>query len=66
MVGLLLSLLNYSNTVSIAGRAFGVVPREEVSSGYMDLLHDDYQPGDFLKEWQEIVLDTAQAIVDLA
>lgn len=32
----------------------------------MDLDHDDYQDGDFLKGWQEIVLDTARSIVDLA
>lgn len=50
----------------LTGRAFGVVPREESPSGHMDLVHDDYQEGDFLREWEDIVLDTAQSIVDLA
>lgn len=53
-------------TTTKKGRAFGVVPREESPSGYMDLDHDDYQSGDFMKQWQETVLDTAQSIVDLA
>lgn len=29
----------------------------------MDLDHDDYKDGDFFKEWQQIVLDTAHRIV---
>lgn len=48
-------------TVSL-GRAFGVVPRKEAPEGYMDLIHDDYQDGDFLKEWQELVLLTSHRI----
>lgn len=27
--------------------------------GYVDVAHDDYQDGDFLKEWQETVLRTS-------
>lgn len=65
MVSILPLFQNIFNVVCDAGRSFGVVPREESPSGYMDLQHDDYQPDDFLKGWQEIVLDTAQAIVDL-
>ena len=45
------------------GRSLGVVPREEALLGYMDLEHDDYQEGDFLKQWQEVVLRTAQRLV---
>jgi len=60
------TMLRIASEKNINGRAFGVVPREESASGHMDLLHDDYQKGDFLKEWQETVLDTAQSIVDLA
>lgn len=60
-----LSFLNLFDAVCDAGRAFGVVPREECPSGYIDLQHDDYQSDDFLSGWQEIVLDTAQSIVDL-
>lgn len=52
----------YAN-VPYVGRALGIVPREEASEGYMDLQHDDYQDGDFLKGWQEIVLATAESIV---
>lgn len=57
--------LNLFDEVCIAGRTFGVVPRDEFISGHMDLLHDDYQNGDFLKEWQETVLETAESIVNL-
>lgn len=32
----------------------------------MDMVHDDYQDGDFLQNWQAIVLDTAQAVVEYA
>ncbi|KAM6521738.1 hypothetical protein FALCPG4_011444 [Fusarium falciforme] len=60
------AVLRIASDRTINGRALGVVPREESPSGYMDLTHDDYQSGDFMKEWQEIVLDTAQSIVDLA
>ncbi|EFX06215.1 short chain dehydrogenase reductase [Grosmannia clavigera kw1407] len=49
----------------VNGRALGIVPREEVAEGFVDLAHDDYQEGDFMKGWQEIVLATAQSIVDL-
>ena len=49
----------------ILGRTLAVVPREEHPSGYMDIAHDDYPAEDFLSGWQDIVLDTAQAIVDL-
>lgn len=59
------AMLRIASETNINGRAFGVVPREEHISGYMDLLHDDYQTGDFMKEWQEIVLATAQSIVDI-
>ena len=48
------------------GRCLGVVPREEASCGYKDLEHDDYKEGDFLRDWEDIVLDTAQVIVDMA
>lgn len=47
-----------------SGRALGIVPRHEAPDGFVDLAHDDYQEGDFMKGWQEIVLRTAQAIVD--
>lgn len=47
------------------GRALGVVPRQEAPNGLMDLTHDDYQEGDFMKGWQETVLKSAQSIVDL-
>lgn len=29
----------------------------------MDLDHDDYQNGDFFKDWQEVILETAHRIV---
>ncbi|KAH8896921.1 short chain dehydrogenase reductase [Thozetella sp. PMI_491] len=60
------AMLKIGSDKLINGRAFGIVPREEAPEGYMDMVHDDYQDGDFLKEWQEIVLATAQSIVDLA
>jgi hypothetical protein len=47
------------------GRAFAIVPKEEAPEGYVDLEHDDYQEGDFLKGWQEIVVATAESIVNL-
>lgn len=51
---------------SLIGRAFGIVPKEMASLGCLDLEHDDYQEGDFMKGWQETVLETAQSVVDLA
>ncbi|KAJ4244010.1 hypothetical protein NW762_014623 [Fusarium torreyae] len=60
------AMLRIASDKTINGRAFGVVPREESPSGYMDLDHDDYVSGDFMKGWEEIVLDTAQSITDLA
>ncbi|KAF2020074.1 short chain dehydrogenase reductase [Aaosphaeria arxii CBS 175.79] len=60
------TMLRIASVKGTNGRAFGVVPKEECPSGCMDLRHDDYETGDFLKGWQEIVLDTAQSIVDLA
>lgn len=60
------AMLNIAADQSIHGRSFGIVPREEASQGYVDLEHDDYQDGDFMKEWQKTVLATAQSIVDLA
>lgn len=47
----------------MSGRAFGIVSRKDAPEGYMDLDHDDYKKGDVMKEWQEIVLDTAHRIV---
>lgn len=32
----------------------------------MDVAHDDYQDGDFMKGWQETVIATAESIIDLA
>ncbi|CAK7238081.1 hypothetical protein SEUCBS140593_010310 [Sporothrix eucalyptigena] len=60
------AMLNIASDTTIHGRAFGIVPRVEAPQGYMDLEHDDYQEGDFMKGWQETVLATAQSIVDLA
>jgi hypothetical protein len=45
------------------GRAIGIVHRNEAPEGYTDLDHDDYKEGDPLKDWQEVVLDTALRIV---
>ncbi|CAK7234690.1 hypothetical protein SBRCBS47491_009034 [Sporothrix bragantina] len=60
------AMLNIAADTSIHGRSIGIVPREEAPHGYMDLEHDDYEEGDFMKGWQETVLATAQSIVDLA
>lgn len=49
----------------ISGRSIGIVPREEAPEGYMDMIHDDYQEEDFLHNWQEIVLATAESIVTI-
>ncbi|KAF7557421.1 hypothetical protein G7Z17_g638 [Cylindrodendrum hubeiense] len=57
------AMLHIASDKEINGRAFGIVPREEAPEGYMDLEHDDYQEGDFLLGWQEIVLATAESIV---
>lgn len=64
-------LSTFSNHKLIAcpfttGKAFAVVPRDKSPSGYIDLGHDDYPPDDFLSGLQEVVLKTAQSIVDLA
>lgn len=60
------AMLNIAADPSIHGQSFGIVPRKEAPQGYVDLEHDDYQDGDFMKAWQETVLATAQSIVDLA
>ncbi|KAH6977416.1 short chain dehydrogenase reductase [Ilyonectria sp. MPI-CAGE-AT-0026] len=59
------AMVHIASDKDINGRALGIVPREEASEGYMDLQHDDYQDGDFLKGWQEIVLATAESIVTI-
>ncbi|KAI0136170.1 short chain dehydrogenase reductase [Xylariales sp. AK1849] len=59
------AVLNIASDKEIQGRSFGVVPREEAPEGYMDMVHDDYQEGDFLREWQETVLATAESIVNV-
>jgi len=43
----------------LLGRALAVVARSMSKNGYIDVQHDDYQEGDFLKGWQETVLATS-------
>jgi len=57
------AMLKIASDTTVNGRALGVVPRDEAREGYMDLDHDDYKEGDVLREWQEVVLDTALRIV---
>ncbi|KAH7134490.1 short chain dehydrogenase reductase [Dactylonectria estremocensis] len=59
------AMMQIASEKNINGRSFGIVPKDEATQGYMDLEHDDYQDGDFLKSWQETVLATAEAIVKL-
>ncbi|KAH6871219.1 short chain dehydrogenase reductase [Thelonectria olida] len=59
------AMLRIASDKEINGRAFGIVPKEEAPEGYVDLEHDDYQEGDSLKTWQEIVLATAESIVKM-
>ncbi|OCK80941.1 short chain dehydrogenase reductase [Lepidopterella palustris CBS 459.81] len=40
-------------------RALGIVPHSFNEQGYIDLQHDDYPEDDFLREWQEVVLNTS-------
>ncbi len=39
--------------LSITGRAFGILPRTQVKSGYVDLDTDDYKDGEFMKPWDD-------------
>ena len=40
--------------LSSIGRAFGILPRGQVKSGYADLEMDDYKEGsDFMKTWDD-------------
>lgn len=55
---------NSGTALTSIGRGIGIVPRKESPEGYMDLDHDDYHDGDFFKEWQEVVLETAYRIVE--
>ncbi|KAL2674293.1 hypothetical protein Neosp_012744 [[Neocosmospora] mangrovei] len=57
------AMLYIASNRDVNGRAFGIVPRQEAPEGYVDLGHDDYQDGDFLKDWEAIVLETAESIV---
>ncbi|KAH7234545.1 short chain dehydrogenase reductase [Fusarium solani] len=59
------AMLYIASNRHVNGRAFGIVPRQEAPEGYVDLGHDDYQEGDFLKDWEAIVLETAQSIVEV-
>ncbi|KAK9422985.1 putative Short chain dehydrogenase reductase [Seiridium unicorne] len=56
------AMLNIVADEGINGRSFGIVPREEAPEGYMDMNHDDYHEGDFLMDWQKIVLATSESI----
>jgi hypothetical protein len=44
------------------GRALAIVPREESPAGYVDVAHDDYAEGDFLRELQSTVLATSHRV----
>ncbi|KAK9777150.1 putative Short chain dehydrogenase reductase [Seiridium cardinale] len=59
------AMLNIVADEGINGRSFGIVPREEAPEGYMDMNHDDYHEGDFLMDWQKIVLATSEPIVSM-
>ncbi|VUC23914.1 unnamed protein product [Clonostachys rosea] len=61
-----MAMLRIATNKEINGRSFAIVPRDEAPSGAMDMAHDDYQDGDYLKDWQAVVLDTAQAVVEYA
>ncbi|TVY36533.1 5'-hydroxyaverantin dehydrogenase [Lachnellula subtilissima] len=57
------AMLKIASDTTINGRGIGIVPRTVATEGYMDLDHDDYKEGDFLKRWQQTVLDTALRLV---
>ncbi|TVY17128.1 5'-hydroxyaverantin dehydrogenase [Lachnellula arida] len=57
------AMLKIASDTTINGRGIGIVPRSVAPEGYMDLDHDDYKEGDFLKEWQQTVLNTALRLV---
>ncbi|KAI1270135.1 short chain dehydrogenase reductase [Xylariaceae sp. FL1019] len=52
-------VLNIASNRTMNGRAIGIVPREQVSKGYLDLALDDYKEGEVIKEFQDIVLRTS-------
>ncbi|KAH7153503.1 short chain dehydrogenase reductase [Dactylonectria macrodidyma] len=56
------AMLHIATDKEMNGHAFGIVPREEASEGYIDLRHDDYEEGDFMNEWQETALVAAELL----
>ncbi|KIX96493.1 uncharacterized protein Z520_07759 [Fonsecaea multimorphosa CBS 102226] len=56
------ALLRAACDKSVCGRALAIVPRIWATLGYLDVDHDDYKEGDFLKQWQEIVLKTSHRL----
>ncbi|ETI26510.1 hypothetical protein G647_03287 [Cladophialophora carrionii CBS 160.54] len=56
------ALVRIASDTTVHGRSLGIVPRMWAPLGYVDVDHDDYREGDFLKEWQEIVLKTSHRL----
>ena len=44
------------------GRALGIVPREKVAAGYMDIDRDDFAEDDPMKTWQEEVMKASHRV----
>ncbi|OAL38361.1 hypothetical protein AYO20_02420 [Fonsecaea nubica] len=56
------ALVRIASDTSVQGRSLAIVPRIWAPLGYLDVDHDDYKDGDFLKGWQEIVLRTSHRL----
>ncbi|TVY51496.1 5'-hydroxyaverantin dehydrogenase [Lachnellula cervina] len=53
------AVLRVASDKSINGRALAIISREESIAGYIDVAHDDYTEGDFLRKLQNVVLVTS-------
>jgi len=56
------ALMRAACDTNVCGRSLAIVPRMWAPLGYLDVDHDDYKEGDFLKQWQEIVLKTSHRL----
>ncbi|EXJ91556.1 hypothetical protein A1O3_00104 [Capronia epimyces CBS 606.96] len=56
------ALIRICVDTTVYGRSLAIVPRMWAPLGYLDVDHDDYKEGDFLKKWQEIVLNTSHRL----
>ena len=50
-----LGMMKLASDPNINGRAFAILPRSAVKSGYADMDTDDYREGDFMKVWDDAI-----------